>query len=218
MTESSNAGPAYKRFLAFFSLAQRERLDGLDATYFSDMTQSEKDMAFLYLKNGFEVSEENIRGLYLCNPSEAVALFKETLRKPIPKGTSKREDDALLMGRVLMASYICNDSPTANNINSLVRIDVSSGSEDVRNAFYRHIPSEPTTEEAIARLTNGVLTEADRMPLASATQRLMACYGLLFNMHDNEYKRIYRGLISSDISIKKQHIRTLQSRGSPIFV
>src|SRR5687768_6339426 len=110
---------AYQRFLDFFSLSQRERLDGLDTTYFSAMTDAERDRAFEYLKNGFEVSEENIRGLYLCDREKALALFKKTLAQPVKAGNSKAENDAALMGRVLMAGYVCNAEPTAENIDFL---------------------------------------------------------------------------------------------------
>lgn len=218
MSNSQSYSAIYQNFIDFFSLRQRSRLDGLDATYFSPMSAAEKDMAFEYLKNGFEISEERLRGLYLCNPDKALALFKDALSLPEKKGSNKREDEAILMNRVLMAGYICNADPTQENIDALVSLDVASGSEDTRSAFYEWIPKKPTTSKAISRLVEGVLKEVNRMVLASAASKLMASYGMLFNMHDNEYKRIYRGLISSDITIKKQHIQALQSQGSPIFV
>ena len=51
MIVTSHHSPAYQRFLDFFTLTQRERLEGLDAGYFSVMTEEEKASAFEYLKN-----------------------------------------------------------------------------------------------------------------------------------------------------------------------
>lgn len=218
MSNSQSYSPTYQKFLDFFSLTQRARLDGLDSTYFSSMSEAEKDMAFEYLKDGFEISEERLRGLYLCDAKKALLLFKDTLRQPVKKGSNKREDEAILMNRVLMAGYICNANPTQENINILVSLDVASGSEDTRSAFYECIPIEPTTSKAISRLVEGVLTEVDRLALASAASKLMASYGMLFDMRDNEYKRIYRGLINNDVAVKKQHMHYLQRQGYPVFI
>jgi hypothetical protein len=208
---------SYKRFLNYFSLCQRERLEGLDASYFENMTGDEREMAFTYLMRGFGKSEENIRGLYLCDKSKAIQLFTKTIDQPIPKGKFRREEEAFLMGRVLMAGYICNDRPSADNINLLIKIDVSAGNKDVRSAFYRSIPSEPTTKAAISRLENAVREETERPPLATAIQKLMACYGLIFNIHDQDYKRIYRGLASSIENEKQSHMDELKKLGSLVY-
>lgn len=203
--------------LDFFTLIQRERLDGLDATYFSPMTDAERDMAFEYLKDGFEASEENIRGLYLCDPDKAIALFKKTLARPGKVGNSHAENDAILMGRVLMAGYVCNDESSAENIDTLANLDVMGGSEDVRNAFYKQIPSKPTTAKALSRLANGVMVETERLPRSAAVMKLMASYGLLFNMNDDNYKRIYRGLLDKDLKVKKAHLKELEKIDNPVF-
>lgn len=208
---------SYQRFLNFFELSQRERLDGLDQSYFSNMTMEEKEMAFQYLERDFEISEESLKGMYLCFPDRAIAKFKEALKKPRYQKESKREDDALLMCRILMAGYICNAEPTAENINRLANIDVSNENEAIRTMLYKMIPSNPTSEAALETLENAILTEKDRLPASTAIIKFMASYNLLFDMNDSTYKKIYRGLMSDLHSDKTSMITTLKANRDPNY-
>lgn len=55
---------AYQNFLDFFSMHNKERLDGLSEIYFAEMTQQEKGMAFNHLLKMVEAggSEESVNG------------------------------------------------------------------------------------------------------------------------------------------------------------
>lgn len=215
--------PAYQHFLNFFKLTGRERLDGLDKSYFSEMTEEEKECAFEYLKNesNFEHHLENLRGLYSCNPEKAILLFKETLKKEIEIYPTRHGNDMVLGGRVFMAGYVCNIEPTTKNINNLVSIDVSKARDDVRNLKYRLIPSSPTTFEAIDFLKNSLNDEL-KMPdadSASVTAKLtlMSIYGVEFDMNDKNYMSISRGLMSADENEKIAALKKLERLQKPVL-
>lgn len=220
MTTTSNHSPAYQRFLDFFNLTQRERLEGLDASYFSVMTEEEKSSAFEYLKNEFhfEYHQENLRGLYLCNPERAILLFKETLKKEIEKYPTQHGNDMVLGGRVFMSGYVCNTEPTEENINNLISLDVSKSNEDVRNLKYQLIPISPTTTEAINYLKEAAITETATLPAASSISALMSMYGLKFDMNDQNYIKIYRGLRSSEKKEKLAALKKLNDFNEPVLV
>lgn len=65
---------AYQNFLDFFSMHNKERLEGLSESYFTDMTQEERDKAFDFLmaRTATGGSEETIHGLFRANPQRAV--------------------------------------------------------------------------------------------------------------------------------------------------
>ena len=208
---------SYQRLFNFFELSQRERMDGLDQSYFSEMTAEEKEMAFQYLERYFEVSEESLKGMYLCFPDRAITKFKEALKKPMHRKESKREDEALLMCRILMAGYVCNAEPTAENINVLANFDIANENEDIRAMLYKMIPSNPTSEAALETLENAILTEKDRLPASTAIIKFMASYNLLFDMNDSTYKKVYRGLMSDLHSDKVSMITTLKTNRIPNY-
>lgn len=223
MKNISNYSPAYQHFLDFFKLTQRERLEGLDRSYFSAMTEEEKNNAFEFLKSqpDFECFSETLRGLYLCHPEKAIDLFKFLLKKEIKKYEIQRDNDLELYGRVFMSGYVCNTEPTKENINNLVSIDVSNSNDDVRNLKYQLIPTSPTTLEAIACLKNALNDELKKTdsdsPLSTAKITLMSIYGVEFSLTDENYKKIYRALSSTNSSEKIAAIKKLEAFQNPIL-
>jgi hypothetical protein len=209
--------PAYKHFLSFFKLTQRERLDGLDASYFSELTPEEKCNAFEYLKDKFDISTESIRGLYLCDPERAIVLFKETTKPPLKPRKNSWENEAVFMGRVMMSGYICNVEPTKENIDYLADFEIFDKDEDIRNTLYKLIPSSPTTEKALSLLKKAIFFESERLTSASSIMTLMSIYGLLFDMNDENYKKIYQGLRSEDVKLKQVTIEKLEKYYAPTY-
>lgn len=218
-----NYSPAYQHFLDFFKLTERERLEGLDKSYFSEMTEEEKNDAFEFLKSqpDFECFSETLYGLYLCNQEKAINLFKDLLKKEIKVYEIQRDNDLELHGRVFMAGYVCNIEPTKTNINNLVSIDVSKARDDVRNLKYRLIPSSPTTLEAIDFLKNALKDELKRPDTDSASTTakltLMSIYGVEFDMNDKNYMSISRGLMSSNEEEKLAAFKKLESFPKPVL-
>jgi len=209
MKDDFNISPAYQHFLDFFTLTQLERLQGLDSSYFSAMTDEERVQAFNYLKSdkNFPYYLENLRGLYLCDSEKAIKLFKDELKKEPKKYQTQHGNDMVIHGRVFMSGYVCNFNPTKENINDLVSLDVRSSNEEVRSLKYQLIPSSPTTIEALNYLKETTIGEKSTLPAATSTSTLMAMYGLKFNMNDENYLKIYRGLRSSE---KKENLIALK--------
>ena len=213
----------YQYFLDFFKLTQRERFEGLDKSYFSEMTEEEKDSAFEYLKNEphFEHHQENLRGLYSCNPQKAILLFKETLKKEREVYPTQHENDMVLGGRVFMSGHVCNIEPTKENINNLISLDVSNSNHRVRNLKYQLIPSSPTTLEAIIFLKNALNDELKRPDTDSASTTakltLMSIYGVEFDINDKNYMSISRGLMSSNEDEKLAAFKKLERFQQPVL-
>lgn len=214
-----NNSPAYQRFLDFFKLTQRERLEGLDSSYFAAMTDDEKNRAFDYLKNepNFEYYPECLRGLYLCDSEKAINLFKDLMKNEATIYETQRDNDLVLDGRIFMSGYICNIEPTKANINRLVELNVAASNRYVRNRKYQLTPSRPTTLEAIEFLKNVIMSESEQLPLASAVNTFMSIFGLEFDMNDEGYKKIYRGLIGTDLSEKQAAIKKLEGLNEPML-
>jgi hypothetical protein len=210
--------PAYKHFLSFFKLTQRERLDGLDASYFSELTPEEKYNAFEYLKDKFDISTESIRGLYLCDSEKAIALFKETITSPLKPRKNSWENEAAFMGRVMMSGYICNVEPTKENIDYLADFDIFDKNGDIRSTLYKLLPSKPTTKRAINFLEKAVLFEnVDDFPSGSAIDTYLSTYGFEFDMNDKNYLKIFKNLLSDDIEERKSTIEKIKLSYSPSY-
>lgn len=66
---------AYQNFLDFFSMCNKERLDGLYESHFTRMTSHERARAFDYLLELVKAggSEETINGLFIADHGRAIA-------------------------------------------------------------------------------------------------------------------------------------------------
>jgi hypothetical protein len=65
---------AYQNFLDFFSMRNKERLDGLSESYFTPMTREERGMAFEFLLKRVEKggTEESVNGLFRADERRAI--------------------------------------------------------------------------------------------------------------------------------------------------
>jgi len=82
---------AYQNFLDFFSMHNKERLDGLNEIYFIAMTPAERAMAFDYLlervaRGG---TEESVHGLFLADPVRAVDVTERLLKEGKLRGEAQ---------------------------------------------------------------------------------------------------------------------------------
>jgi hypothetical protein len=181
------------------------------------MSESEKTEAWNFLKDGFAVSEERIGGLYLMNPAKAVKLFKEALSQPIEESEYPAARQALDGCRVLMLRCIVQQQPEADNINALAKFS-NSEFPRIRASVAQYLPTRHTTLEAISAIKATVMTETELLPLTSSITKLMAIYGLDYDLHNPIYKSIYLGLASDDVNLKKRAITRLESQGRPDFI
>jgi hypothetical protein len=79
------------RFYAFFKTWGKERLDGLDASHFRNLTDSEREEAWRFLEKNLAFSLESTTGLYLINPERAVEKFKEQVQMPLAQNVYPTE-------------------------------------------------------------------------------------------------------------------------------
>src|SRR5690554_6953630 len=81
-------------YFFFFSSRRRHTRCGRD--WSSDVCSSDlKAAAFDLLKPSVDKSEESVRGIYLCNPDEAIILFKTLIPKNLPNVESIREKEEI---------------------------------------------------------------------------------------------------------------------------
>lgn len=206
--------PALSRLHDFFQSTGRERLDGLDASYFADLSTSEQKQAWDFLKEDFYLSEDQITGLYLLNPNEAIKLFLDEINTQRKTPEYPAEVQADEDCKILMLRYICKENPSQANIDHLAKYSNSSSS-NTRTKVAQSLPTQPTTQDAITALKGMIYTETERLPLSVATEKLMAIYGLEFDQNDSNYKSIYMGLRSPELDKKNRGFAQLERLSTP---
>lgn len=181
---------AYQNFLDFFSMHNKERLDGLSECYFTDMTLEERGRAFEYLLNRVKTggTDESVNGLFLADSERASSLVKKFLEDGV-----LREDAALAAAWNL---YRLN--PDASLLQIFVQL-MSSSDEDVRAKAAYFVPSDNGSAELISTLKSMVRTETDDLAAINATNKLLQCYGITRDsVEKKRFSELYRGLRSED--------------------
>jgi len=191
---------AYQNFLDFFSMHNKERLDGLSEYYFDLMTANERSMAFDYLLEKVEAggTEESVHGLFMADASRATPLVKELLKK------KSLRDEAQIAAAWNLYGHALDPSLLAVFIDSM-----SSDNRHIRAKAAYYVPAE-FEPELISHLQGMIRTETDRMALIHATNKLLECYGITrASVEKEEFSRFYRGLRSEDQDVKEMTFRQL---------
>jgi hypothetical protein len=186
---------AYQRFLEFFSMHNKERLDGLDESYFVGMTQVEKDMAFSYLLNKITAggTEESVHGIFLANKERASPILKELLKN------GGLRDDA----EIAAAWNLYRISPDSTLVSVFIRL-MSSEDRRIRAKAAYYIPSNGFDPNVILALQGMIRTETDMLASINATNKLLECYGITReSVQKEEFSRFYRGLRSEDANLRE---------------
>lgn len=192
---------AYQKFLDFFSMYNKERLDGLSAAYFSPMTQEERKRAFDYLldlvkKGG---SGESVNGLFLADPERAAQAIKPILESGVLNPDAE----------IAAAWNLYQVSVDQNLIKIFIKYMFNSDKKLREKAVY-FLPVIFPTVEIMRSLTGMVLTESEALPLVHATNKLLECHGLVRGKTEqSKFSRYYKGLRSGDAEIQKQTIAEL---------
>jgi len=112
LTDSPKLSCLYK----FFNTYGRERLDGLDRSYFRDLSPAEKAEAWNFMVDGFEDSVDAITGLHLLDQMRALEQFKRALDSPVSPSeyaATRRADE---INRLLMLRYVTNADPDSHYV------------------------------------------------------------------------------------------------------
>lgn len=192
---------AYKNFLDFFSMYNKERLDGLSEIYFTEMTQQERAMAFNHLLKMVEAggSEESVNGLFLADQKRACPAVAELLKN------GNLRDEA----KVVAAWNLFRVEPDSSLLSVFIQL-MSSADKRIRAKAAYYVPCNMVTPELVDRLKGMIQTEMDTLASINATNKLLECYGITRDsVEKEEFSRLYRGLRSDDSSDKEQIFKQL---------
>lgn len=215
MNPTLNSG--LKNFYDFFQTYGTTRLDGLDESYFVNLTQSEQEEAWNFLKSGVPTSYDHIKGLYVLDRAKALSVFKEELEKPIEVSPYPNEQKYLEQSRLLMLSYIIDSDPERKYIDALTEFAYSE-SVDVRTEFSQSLPTRGITPKSVEALKKMIFTETEILPRSSAIKKLMAIHGMTFKLKDPVYNAIYLALRSGDPKSKLSAMTKLNALQEPDYL
>jgi acyl-CoA-binding protein len=204
------------RLYDFFKTYGTERLNGLDESYFFDFTDSEKEEAWDFLKNGFLLSADCITGLYLLDQVKAVELFKHALDVPTSPSQYPAERQASESNHLLMLKYINSVDLECKYVNEMNKFANSEFSK-IRAEFASSLPTDNVTQDAVNALKSMIFTETERIPLTTAITKLMAIHGMDYDIENPTYKSIYLSLRSDDNKKKTAGIHRLEKNSLPQY-
>jgi len=193
---------AYQNFLDFFSMHNKERLDGLNECYFTAMTPAERARAFDYLLGHFKFggTEESVHGLFRADPVRAV----EVMARLLDEGTLSAE------AQIAAAWNLRRNGSGTNFLPIFIRC-MSSPDEDLRAKAAYFVPAE-FSDELKTALQAMIRTETEQLPRIHAVDALLKCYGVSEeSIGDDAYKSIYLGLHSEDLSAKERAFKQLDA-------
>ncbi|MEJ7805226.1 MAG: hypothetical protein WKG03_04820 [Telluria sp.] len=209
---TGNLGPFYQ----FFETYGSERLNGLNESHFTGLTTAEKEEAWNYLKDRFESSDERISGMYKLDPSRALVLFKEALKKPIESSPYAASREAIEECRIMLLRFVYSIEPDKQYVDAMT-VFAHSEFENVRFLFAKAAPIYQVTPEVVAALKGMIFTETEQLPLSAAISKYMVIHGMDFNARDPLYKSIYMSLRSDDPKTKMAAMRRLEESYAPDY-
>jgi hypothetical protein len=208
---SSLKSSCLEKFYAFFDTTGKERLGGLDRSYFDGISEADRQEAWHFLVDDFARSPDAITGLYLLDNAKSVALFKAEIDAPMPTTPFSALRRMLESNRLLMLKYINKHDPDPTYINA-VNVFANSEFEEIRGEFARAVPVAPVTRGVVDALKRMIFTETECIPITSAITKLMVIHGMDFDRHDPVYKSIFNALRSNDPNDKIAGMTRLQQQ------
>lgn len=186
---------AYQNFLDFFSMHNKERLDGLSESYFNEMTQEERNKAFNYLLNLVEKggTEESVHGLFRADCKRAVEPIKRLLTAGI------LNEDA----QIAAAWNLYRIQKDGDLLSIFIRF-MTSPDERLREKAAYYVPADNLTNELKSALQGMIRVETEQLARIHAVDKLFECLG--FNEESagkDRYLSIYRSLHSEDLRRKE---------------
>lgn len=193
---------AYQNFLDFFSMHNKERLDGLSYSYFTAMTAEERGKAFDFLLSMVESGgdEESVHGLFRADPVRAVAPVKHLL-----------ESNGLIGEAQIAAAWNLWEIEPDDNLLSIFINFMSSPDEKLREKAAYYVPPKFTNELKLS-LQGMIRTETRRLNCVNAVNKLLDCYGVTKeSVGEENYLSIYRELRSENLNNKELAFKQLDT-------
>lgn len=204
---------AFDRFLCYFELTGKERLDGLDSTYFEQMSEEERLEAFEILKqkmnNG---SEEAIKGLNLISEKKAYPELKK--QYDLIKGNDRPNRQLLTLAYHL---YLYD-----NDVQYQTAMASFLFHEDkyLRLAALSFLGHTKISNQKVEMLEKAVLSDQDKTVLYVVAEQLLEGYGILEDdpaTGDLFEKNIDR-FLSADFNMRRSALAWLKENYSPRIV
>lgn len=191
---------AYQNFLDFFSMHNKERLDGLNEIYFNPMTPDERKMAFNYLLKKVMAggTEESVNGLFLADEAQAGIEIKKLL-----------ENEYLREDAQISAAWNLYRSTSDPGLFKFFIAAISSSDERIRAKAAYYIPAEKSPE-VISALKGMIRTETDLLASINATNKILECYGITRDsVTKEEFSKLYKGLRNDEQRIREGTLKKL---------
>jgi hypothetical protein len=194
---------AYQNFLDFFSMRNKERLDGLSESYFTPMTREERGMAFEFLLKRVEKggTEESVNGLFRADERRAIEPIKRLLASGALNGEAQ----------IAAAWNLYRIERDPGLLSIFVRF-MSDPDTELREKAAYYVPSDQLTSELKSALQGMIRTETDQTASINAVNKLLACYEVTRESVDKEtFSSFYRGLRIDDPAMKETTFKRLDS-------
>lgn len=192
---------AYQNFLDFFSMHNKERLDGLSESYFTEMTPGEREMAFDFLLKRVEKggTEESVNGIFRADPKRAAESISNLL------------DGGGLSGEAqIAAARNLHKMKSHGDVMSVFIGFMSSSDKRLRAKAAYCVPSDNFNDELKFVLQGMIRTETEQLARIHAVDKLLECYGVSEDSVGRElYLQLYRGLHNEDMRIKNLAFKQL---------
>lgn len=193
---------AYHDFLDFFSMHNKERLDGLSESYFTAMTQEERARAFNYLLKLVEAggTEESIHGIFRADGTRAVERVEQLLQAGVLRGDAQ----------IAAAWNIYRIKKDASLLSIFIQF-MTSQEERLREKAAYYVPADNLTSELKSALQGMIRVETKQLARIHAVDKILECYGVSEeSVGKNKYINIYRGLHSENLTDKEAAFKQLE--------
>jgi len=194
---------AYQNFLDFFSMCNKERLDGLCENHFTGMTSHERAKAFDYLLELAKAggSEETINGLFVADHGRAVASVSRLLA-----GATLNEE-----AQIVAARHLYEIDRRQDLLCIFIHYMADPNAKLRKKAVY-YAPADIWSEEIRIALEVMIRTETEQLARIHAVDKLLRIYGVdEQSVGETVYLDIYRGLNSPVAHMKEAALSRLAS-------
>jgi uncharacterized protein YoaH (UPF0181 family) len=193
---------AYQNFLDFFSMHNKERLDGLNESYFNEMTAEEKEMAYKYLLNLVEKggTEESVHGLFMAAPNRAVESIKKLMESGVLNGEAQ----------IAAAWNLAQRSDDDNLIQVFIGF-MNDPDVKLREKAAYYAPANKFSPKLKSCLQGMIRVETEQLARIHAVDKLLEIYGVTEqSLGEKDYLSIYRDLHNDDFKIKENAFKRLE--------
>lgn len=179
----------------------KERLDGLSESYFTEMTQEERLGAFNYLLRLVDAggTEESVHGLFRADCNRAVEPIKRLL-----------ENGVLIEEAQIAAAWNLYRMQKDEHLLSVFISFMVSQNERLREKAAYYAPSDNLTNELKSALQGMIRVETIQLARLHAVDKLLECFDASEeSVGRDRYLFIYRSLHSEDLRTKEAAFRQL---------